>query len=200
MTNEEVVQKLENIRADLALVRDWIRPAKQEESTEQTQSTGEIDSGFRLGIRSLTELEGVKPELVTCVKLAITLSIQDFTVFDGLRTDAEQKLHVEKGVSKTLKSKHLKQADGFGHAVDLVPWVDGKPVWNWNLIWPIAHAMDQAATKLGLAEHIRWGGAWDRRLSDFGGDVYAYKAECAAYSTRHEGSDFLDGPHFEWVD
>jgi peptidoglycan L-alanyl-D-glutamate endopeptidase CwlK len=151
-------------------------------------------SGFKLGAKSQDELIGVKKELVRCVELAITMTTQDFTVYDGIRSIEEQKKHVANGTSKTLKSKHL---DGL--AVDLVPWVGGKPVWDWSRIYPIAKAMDDAATKLGYADKIRWGGAWDRVLSDFGGDVDAYKRECELYAQRHLGKDFLDGPHFEWV-
>src|SRR3546814_17290907 len=83
-----------------------------------------------------------------------------------------------------------------GRAVDLVPWV-GKPVWEWDRIYPIAFAMDQAATELGLASKIRWGGAWDRVLSDFGGSIDSYREECEAYAKRHPGKACLDGPHFE---
>lgn len=151
-------------------------------------------NGFVLGKASLKELEGVKAELVAVVKLAIQLTTQDFTVFDGLRTLKEQQQHVKNGTSQTMKSKHL---DGL--AVDLVPWVNGKAVWDWDKIYAIAFAMDEAATKLGFANKIRWGGAWDRVLSDFGGSPAAYKKECEAYAARHPGKDFLDGPHFEWV-
>src|SRR3546814_10917995 len=80
-----------------------------------------------------------------------------------------------------MKSKHL---DGL--AVDLVPW-GGKPVWEWDRIYPIAFAMDQAATELGLASKIRWGGAWDRVLSDIGGSIDSYREECEAYAKRHPG-------------
>jgi len=63
--------------------------------------------------------------------------------------------------------------------------------------------MDQAATELGIAHLITWGGAWDRKLSDFGGNERAYQAEVEAYKIRHPGKDFIDGPHFEiekgWV-
>jgi peptidoglycan L-alanyl-D-glutamate endopeptidase CwlK len=149
---------------------------------------------FKLGNQSRAELTGVDPRLVRCVELAITLTTQDFTVHDGIRTKEEQAKHVANGTSQTMKSKHL---DGL--AVDLVPWVGGRPVWDWNRIYPIAKAMDDAATKLGYADKIRWGGAWDRVLSDFGGDVDAYKKECELYAARHPGKDFLDGPHFEWV-
>src|SRR3546814_6941737 len=84
---------------------------------------------------------------------AIEITIQDFTVFDGIRSVKEQQQHVANGTSQTMKSKHL---DGL--AVDLVPWV-GKPVWEWDRIYPIAFAMDQAGNESGLESKNRWGGA-----------------------------------------
>lgn len=152
-------------------------------------------SRFVLGVASRKELQGVHPPLVAVVQRAINLTEQDFCVYDGIRTHKEQMAHVRAGTSKTMKSKHLE-----GLAVDLVPWVGGKPVWDWDRCYRIAHAMDRAATELGVADKIIWGGAWDRRLSDFGGDEKAYAAEVAKYRDRHAGSDFIDGPHFEWRD
>lgn len=157
------------------------------------ESMSRVVSGFKFGATSEKELIGVKAELVACTRRALELSTQDFMVFDGIRSIEEQRRHVANGASKTMKSKHL---DGL--AVDLVPYVD-KPTWDWKLIYPIAYAMDQAATELGIAGNIRWGGAWDRTLADFGGSLEMYKRECELYAIRHEGKDFLDGPHFEWV-
>ena len=54
----------------------------------------------------------------------------DATVFDGLRTLPEQRENLRRGVSKTLKSKHLPQADGYGHAVDIVPIINGQLAWD----------------------------------------------------------------------
>lgn len=153
------------------------------------------DSNFKFSAASLAELKGVKKELVDCVKLALKLSTQDFTVFDGIRTLKEQQQHVANGTSKTMQSKHLQ-----GLAVDLVPWIGGKLVWDWEGCYKIAMAMDAAATQLGIADKIRWGGAWDRTLADFGSlDSWkAYESEVRAYHVR-TGKSFVDGPHFEWV-
>ena len=41
-------------------------------------------------------------------------------IVESLRTRAEQEAKVAAGVSQTMKSKHLAQADGFSHAVDMV--------------------------------------------------------------------------------
>lgn len=150
---------------------------------------------FQLGNNSLKELEGVHPKLVGVVKRAIELSSVDFSVHDGLRTLEEQKRLIASGASKTLKSKHMKQADGYGHAVDLVPYVNGKMRWEWDLIWPIALAVDAAATELNV--HLIWGAVWDQSMMYYGGSIEALKAEVEKYKRRHPGADFLDGPHYQ---
>lgn len=162
-------------------------------------------SQFVLGDKSRAELEPVRKELADCVRLAITLTTIDFRVNQGLRTLAEQKAAVAAGNSRTMKSKHLRQADGTVWAVDLVALEDtdrdgdSEVSWRFEAYGPIAFAMDRAATQLGVAKHVRWGCAWDRVLSDFGGIEAAYMAEAKAYAARHPGSDLLDAPHFEWV-
>lgn len=82
---------------------------------------------YKLGKNSLNELEGVHPLLVFAVKEAIKITKQDFAVFDGLRTQREQEKLVARGVSKTNNSYHL-----YGLAVDLVPYVDGKLIWEYS--------------------------------------------------------------------
>jgi peptidoglycan L-alanyl-D-glutamate endopeptidase CwlK len=154
---------------------------------------------FKLGTISMGHLRYVKPALVACVEKAITVSNQDFRVNQGLRTLAEQKTAVAKGNSRTMHSKHLMQSDGFVWAVDLVALLSGVISWDFNKYAEIARAMDVAATELSIANHIRWGCAWDRVLADFGGDAKSYLAEASAYAKRHAGSDLLDAPHFEWV-
>lgn len=162
------------------------------------------DSGFEFGAKSEAEFKGMKPELAAVFRSALKYSTQDFGLFDGLRTEAEQAKYVAAGTSQTMESMHRIQSDGYGHAGDLVPWVDGKYVWDWDRIYPIVLAVDLAATELGCANKIIWGGAWDRRLSDFSGDASAYKKACQDYVARRKAdghnSVFIDGPHFEWRD
>lgn len=159
---------------------------------EAIPAVTQFDSGFKFGASSERELVGVNADLVRVTRLALKYSTQDFTVYDGIRTVKEQQQHVKNGTSKTMQSKHLQ-----GLAVDLVPWINGAPTWDWDGCYKIACAVDKAATELGLAHRITWGGAWDRKLSDFGGDVSEYAKEVQAYQKRHAGPDFLDGPHFE---
>jgi len=152
---------------------------------------------FALSARSRAELKGVHPDLVAVVGRAIVLTVQDFTVHDGVRTLAQQKALVRTGASKTLNSRHLIRPDGFGHAVDLVPWIGGRPRWDWKPIYPIAAAMRRAAVERGV--RIRWGGVWDRLLNDLPETAAGLEAAVRAYCTRHPGPDFIDGPHFELV-
>ncbi len=183
-----------------SLVLDGIEPLPElvmatdgaAEKSVNSKPATPFKSRFKFGKASLKELEGVNVDLVRVTRRALELTSQDFCVFDGIRTYKEQQLHVANGTSKTMQSKHLQ-----GLAVDLVPWIGGKPVWDWGGCYKIAVAMDQAATELGVADRITWGGAWDRKLSDFGGDTNEYSLVVAEYQNRHPGPDFLDGPHYE---
>ena len=150
---------------------------------------------FELGDKSRKELEGVHPKLVAVVERAIKYTTADFGVHDGLRTLEEQKKLVAAGASKTLNSRHRIQADGFGHAVDLVPFINGKLRWEWGPIWHIALAVDTAATELNVP--LVWGAVWDRNMMQYGGSIDRLKQEVEAYKKRHAGSDFLDGPHYQ---
>lgn len=151
---------------------------------------------YKLGTKSRRELKGVHPDMVRLVEAAIKITKQDFTVYDGARTIAEQREYVRRGTSKTMRSRHLVQKDGLGHAVDLVPWINGQARWEWGAVWPIAVAMASASKKLGIK--IVWGGVWDRTMDQYDArSVAALKRAVEAYKVRHKGSDFLDGPHFE---
>lgn len=155
---------------------------------------------FTFGAESTAKLQVLLPKLRDCVVRALTLSTVDFRVMQTIRSLADQKQAVATGHSRTMKSKHLADANGFAHAADLGAWVGGKVVWTEDCYADIAFAMDQAATQLGIASNVRWGAAWDRVLSDFGGTHDAYLTEARAYAQRHAGSDLIDMPHFEWVD
>lgn len=143
---------------------------------------------YVLGARSQSRLKGVDPRLVRVVERAIQLTTQDFVVQEGLRSVARQRQLVAAGASRTMNSKHIT-----GHAVDLVPYAGGQPRWEWPLIYPIARAVIQASKELGV--EIRWGGIWDREIDQL--DPNNLEAEIRAYCQRHNGPDFLDGPHYE---
>jgi peptidoglycan L-alanyl-D-glutamate endopeptidase CwlK len=150
---------------------------------------------YAFGAKSLSRLNGVHRSLVAVAERAIAISTQDFTVQEGLRSLETQRAYLAKGVTKTLKSLHLVQADGFGHALDLVPFEGGMARWEWPLIYPVAAAMHQAAHELNTP--LTWGGVWDRPLLSLPGDAAGLAAAVRDYCTRHPGPDFLDGPHYQ---
>lgn len=153
---------------------------------------------FELGTKSKNNLIGVHPIIRGVVLQAITLTTQDFGVYEGLRTIERQREYMKRGVTRTMNSKHLKQSDGLGHAVDLVPYIDGSYRWEWKPIYAIAVAVDRAATEQGVADRIRWGGVWDRNMGQYGTNAPSSMEQAVAeYVKRHPGPDFIDGPHFE---
>lgn len=89
----------------------------------------------------------------------------DITVLPdgGVRTHERQAELVKKGVSKTLNSYHLKQSDGYGHAIDLAPY----PV-EWGNIQrfkDLGALMKRAAKELGI--EIEWGGEIWPKFKDY---------------------------------
>ena len=107
--------------------------------------------GYKLGTRSLQNLSGVHPDLVAVVKLAISITEQDFTVIEGIRNINRQRELLKAGKSTTMNSRHIT-----GHAVDMVPW----PV-DWNDLERfevMSEAMKAAAEELDIP--IVWGGDW----------------------------------------
>lgn len=96
---------------------------------------------YKLGERSLKNLEGVQDPLVKVLKKAITNSPVDFTITEGLRSDERQKqLYAQGRTTPGPKvtnrdgvrslSNHQDMADGKrdgkGKAVDLYPFFEGK--------------------------------------------------------------------------
>ena len=115
---------------------------------------------YKLSQRSLNNLIGVHPKLANVFKEAIKTAPLDFMIICGVRSlDAQQKAFKEKtskcdGIIK--KSKHQKKPDGYGYAVDAVPypinWDDKKKFKNLS-----AH-IKATAKKMGVK--IVWGGDW----------------------------------------
>jgi peptidoglycan L-alanyl-D-glutamate endopeptidase CwlK len=145
---------------------------------------------YKLGAGSLRRLTDVHPALVQVVLRAIELTTQDFSVHEGLRSLKTQKEYVAKGVSRTMNSMHLRQPDGYSHAVDLVPWAGGMMRWEWPLIYPIAEAMRQAAQENKV--QLRWGGNWGNLTIT--SDPPEELVESYVKGRRQA---FIDGPHYE---
>lgn len=141
--------------------------------------------------RSLNNLEGVHDSLIAIAKRAIAISTQDFMIIEGVRSREQCMINYGKGrtpaqctakgipasyanpshakvtwLNNPFNSKHCKQADGTGHAIDVVPY----PV-DWNDLSKfdaIAKALFDAEKQL-IAEgvipkntNLRWGADWDK--------------------------------------
>lgn len=139
---------------------------------------------FSLGAVSASHLRLVHPALVAVVNHAIQVTEQDFTVVEGVRSVEQMCINYGKGrtaaeclikgvpgryaqpgiakvtwLNHPLQSKHGLNHDGFGHAVDLAPWVNGSIDWNsLPRFHAIAEAMLGAAAALNTP--IIWGGSW----------------------------------------
>lgn len=131
---------------------------------------------MQLSERDERRLIGVHPDLIKVVERAAELVIAPelkFFVLEGLRTQAQQVENVRKGVSQTLRSRHIT-----GHAVDLMPWHDrdGDSIVDADEIdWKNLPSFKAVATLIKRAARdvsvpIEWGGDW---------------------------RSFYDGPHFQ---
>ena len=162
---------------------------------------------FSFGKTSLAQITKLHPDLKAVITSALEISLVDYGILPlgGARTAEEQHGLYLQGRSTAGKivtsldgynnpSNHQIKADGFGYAVDLVPYVGGWS-WNWELIYPIAQAVSVAAKTAGVS--IRWGGVWDRRLEEL--KIDDLEGEVRAYCVRHPGVDRIDGPHYEYM-
>ena len=148
---------------------------------------------FKLSQRSLDRLVGVDDALVAVVTTAIEYTKVDFGVIEGLRTIERQQELVDRGASKTMKSKHLN-----GSAVDLVAYIGPRVSWELNLYDDIADAMKQAATELGVV--VRWGGSWTtNNICEWGGTMEQAMIHYIDIRRLANKRPFIDGPHFELV-
>lgn len=165
---------------------------------------------YKLSNASLAQMRNLAPKMHRVVTHAIGITAQDFSVHDGPRTAAEQNALYQQGRSKPgkkvtskdgyrNKSNHQVRDDtGYGNAVDLVPYVPGRGmVWDWDLIYPIAVAMSQAAQEQNAV--IKWGGNWYDTMDEYPSTLSAVKEAVQRYKVQHPGDDFIDGPHFELI-
>jgi hypothetical protein len=147
--------------------------------------------GFKLSERSLSRLEGVDADLVSVVLRAIEITPIDFGVTEGLRSLEKQKEYVAKGVSQTLKSKHIE-----GKAVDLVAYLGSRISWEITLYDNIADAIKQAAIEKDVP--IRWGAAWHiPDIRKYDGTMQEATDEYVKLRVSQGRRPFIDAPHFE---
>jgi peptidoglycan L-alanyl-D-glutamate endopeptidase CwlK len=112
-----------------------------------------------IGIHKGAEkLKGLHPDLVKVITRAAQLT--SFTITEGLRTLEKQREYVADGKSKTLNSRHIPAQNGYGHAIDIYPVVNGRIIMDWSggHFAALAKAVKRAAKEAGVP--IEWGGDW----------------------------------------
>lgn len=139
---------------------------------------------YDFGITSRQRLDDLHPDMRRVVERVMSYQLMDFSVIETVRTLDRQKDLVARGVSSTMKSKHLRQSTGYAHAVDLYPYpVNMAAVKRGDMVevsrfGVLAGLMLRAAMEEGVP--IRWGGDWDRD----------------GQTLDHT---FFDAPHFELI-
>lgn len=112
--------------------------------------------------RSRLNFVGVHPDL--CGVIDEVAQRFNLVVIDGLRTAKQQAALFAQGrttpgliVTDTLHSKHMRQLDGYGHALDVIP----HPV-DWeNLARFDALALSIFSVASRRRVFLRWGADWD---------------------------------------
>lgn len=107
------------------------------------------------------KLKTLHPDLVKVVRKAASMTTVPFMIMETTRTVAKQKENIKKGVSWTMKSRHLPSKDGMARAVDIVP-IDskGQVIWAWPIYYKLAPIMKAAAKLVKIP--IEWGGDWKK--------------------------------------
>jgi peptidoglycan L-alanyl-D-glutamate endopeptidase CwlK len=168
----------------------------------------ELEMPYSFGKTSQSNIAALHPDLKATITEALATSPVDYGVLNlgGARTAAEQhelwmkgrgypgKIVTDKDGIKN-KSNHQLKDDGFGYAVDVVPYVSGSFTWNWEHFYPMIKSVALVARKRGTS--LRWGGVWDRKLEELNADDL--EGEVRAYCLRHPGPDHIDGPHLEYL-
>jgi peptidoglycan L-alanyl-D-glutamate endopeptidase CwlK len=123
---------------------------------------------FKFSERSIARFDGVHPKLVQVAVEALEMSPYDFGISQGVRTKEQQEALYAQGRTKagpivtwTLNSKHLKQSDGHGHAIDIAIYIKGKLTWDEHYYDAVAPYFKAAAKRIGV--NLTWGGDWKRK-------------------------------------
>ena len=113
---------------------------------------------FSFSKKSLEKINNPKvhPRIRELLIQAITTSPIDFTVIETVRTVEQQKINVAKGVSKTMRSRHIPSTNksGLCEAVDIAPY----PI-NWSnkgRFITLSNHIKKVAKEMGIG--ITWGG------------------------------------------
>ncbi|MDK4481767.1 M15 family metallopeptidase [Fusobacterium necrophorum] len=127
---------------------------------------------YNFSERSIKNLKGVHPDLVSFMKELISVSNLDFKITAGVRTAPQQNSLYQQGRTKKgvivtrcdgykYPSNHQEKIDGYGYAVDIcaLKYLQNGNI-DWNFKW--YKELYQIAKKHGLLEKykVEWAGNW----------------------------------------
>ncbi len=123
-------------------------------------------SGYHWGKRSQQRLSTCADDLQRVLNAALAHPDcpSDLTIVHGHRTNEQQAELYAQGrtapgnVVTNAKPGQSRHNSWPSEAVDVVPYVDGAPSWEWMHIDPMAAHIKRIASDLGIA--ITWGGDW----------------------------------------
>ena len=133
---------------------------------------------YNFSKRSLRRLKGVHPVLLDLFIEALKDSPYDFGIprDGGLRTAERQEELYSYGrygvyshkrkITWTKNSNHEPREDGYGYAIDIYAYVDGKPSWNMLYLNPIAKHIKKVALSRDIP--LEWGyDLWGKDAAHF---------------------------------
>ncbi len=119
---------------------------------------------FRFGAASKQHLLQVDPDLRAVAELALSWGIMDFTVYESIRTKAEQNRLYNCDPPKTDKQwpnsgHNILNPGDLSQAFDAAPYINGAISWDTRHCLFLAGIICSAAAVLRMP--LRWGGNWD---------------------------------------
>jgi peptidoglycan L-alanyl-D-glutamate endopeptidase CwlK len=102
------------------MICKYIKKIFNIQKTPKKHSKEEISMSYSYSAKSKAKLETCHPDIQKVFNEVI--KHVDCSILQGVRTVEEQEELVRTGKSQTMNSKHLKQADGYSHAIDVVPY------------------------------------------------------------------------------
>jgi len=135
---------------------------------------------YKYSSKSAAKLATCHPDIQKLLNKAI--KYYDITILEGVRSLERQEELVRTGMSKTMNSKHLKQDDGYSHAVDCALWpIDWDDRERFVFLQGYLKGLADAMYEAGEITHkLRLGVDWDGD-----GNIKEHS--------------FFDGPHIEIV-
>lgn len=105
------------------------------------------------------KLKQCHPDLAKVIREAAKTTTVPFKILEVTRSLATQRANIRRGVSTTLRSRHLPSKDGLARAADVIP-VDekGKLIWAWPVYHKLAPIIKAAAKRVKVP--VEWGGDW----------------------------------------